>query len=98
MELLRRNSNGKADVIHACLGCPIVAIQQRLMDTASTSKDIYEYVGKEYICKDERIAELSLQPPAHGFFYSEDGGDRFHRNVGSHKIYTAPHPRRRHSS
>jgi hypothetical protein len=21
----------------------------------------------------------------------------FHRNVGSHKVYTAPHPRRRHS-
>jgi hypothetical protein len=33
-----------------------------------------------------------------GFFYPEDGGDTFLRNVGSHKIYTAPHPRRRHSS
>jgi hypothetical protein len=31
------------------------------------------------------------------FFYPEDG-DTFLRNVGSHKIYTAPHPRRRHSS
>jgi hypothetical protein len=35
----------------------------------------------------------SLQPPAHsgsscGFFYPEDGGDAFLRNVGSHKIYT----------
>jgi hypothetical protein len=28
---------------------------------------------------------------------SEDGGDTFLRNVGSNKIYTAPHPRRRHS-
>jgi hypothetical protein len=27
----------------------------------------------------------------------EDGGDIFLRNVGLHKIYTAPHPRRRHS-
>jgi hypothetical protein len=35
---------------------------------------------------------------ARGFFYPEDGGDTFLRNVGSHKIYTAPHPRRRHSS
>jgi hypothetical protein len=26
-----------------------------------------------------------------GFFYYEDGGDTFLRNVGSHKIYTAPH-------
>jgi hypothetical protein len=29
---------------------------------------------------------------------TEVGGDTFLRNVGSHKIYTAPHPRRRHSS
>jgi hypothetical protein len=28
-----------------------------------------------------------------GFLYLEDGGDAFLRNVGSHKIYTAPHPR-----
>jgi hypothetical protein len=35
---------------------------------------------------------------ASGFFYPEDGGDMFLRNVGSHKICTAPHPRRRHSS
>jgi hypothetical protein len=35
---------------------------------------------------------------ARRFFYPEDGGDTFLRNVGSHKIYTAPHPRRRHSS
>jgi hypothetical protein len=46
----------------------------------------------------------SLQPPtqrwflARGFFYPEDGGDTFLRNVCSHKIYTAPHLRRRHSS
>jgi hypothetical protein len=33
-----------------------------------------------------------------GFFYPEDGGDTYHRNVGSHKIYTAPYPRRQHSS
>jgi hypothetical protein len=35
---------------------------------------------------------------ARGFLYPEDRGDTFLRNVGSHKIYTAPHPRRRHSS
>jgi hypothetical protein len=34
----------------------------------------------------------------HGFFYPEYGGDTFLRNVSSHKIYTASHPRRRHSS
>jgi hypothetical protein len=32
------------------------------------------------------------------FFYPEDGGDTLLRNVGFHKIHTAPHPRRRHSS
>jgi hypothetical protein len=32
------------------------------------------------------------------FFYPEDGDDKFLRNVGSRKIYTAPHPRRRYSS
>jgi hypothetical protein len=32
------------------------------------------------------------------FVYPEDGGHEFLRNVGSHKIYTAPHPRRRASS
>jgi hypothetical protein len=32
-----------------------------------------------------------------GFFYPEDGGDTFFRNVGSYKTYAAPHPRGRHS-
>jgi hypothetical protein len=35
---------------------------------------------------------------ARWLFYSEDGGDNLVRNVASHKIYIAPHPRRRHSS
>jgi hypothetical protein len=34
---------------------------------------------------------------APGFFYPEDGGNMFLRNVCSHKIYTAPHARKRHS-
>jgi hypothetical protein len=34
---------------------------------------------------------------ARGFFYPEDGSHTFFRNVGSRKIYTAPHPKRRHS-
>jgi hypothetical protein len=33
-----------------------------------------------------------------GFLYPEDGGDIFLRNAGSHKKYTAPHPRNLHSS
>jgi hypothetical protein len=35
---------------------------------------------------------------ARGFFYPEDRGNTFLQNVGSHKNYTAPHPKRRHSS
>jgi hypothetical protein len=35
---------------------------------------------------------------APGFLNPEDGGDTLLRNVGIHKIYTAPHPRRRHYS
>jgi hypothetical protein len=34
---------------------------------------------------------------ARGFFYPEDG-DTFLQNIGSHKIFGAPHPRRRHST
>jgi hypothetical protein len=32
------------------------------------------------------------------YLEAENGGDTFLRNVGSHKIYTALHPRRRHFS
>jgi hypothetical protein len=39
--------------------------------------------------------ELAL---AGGCRMYEDGDNTFLRNVGSHKIYTAPHPGRRHSS
>jgi hypothetical protein len=35
---------------------------------------------------------------ARGFFYPEDGGDAFLRNVSVRKIYTTPHPRSRNSS
>jgi hypothetical protein len=34
---------------------------------------------------------------ARGLFYTEDGSDTFIRNVGSHKMYTATDPRKRHS-
>jgi hypothetical protein len=39
----------------------------------------------------ERSVEMGQQ-------VADDGGDTFFRNVGSHNIYTAPHPRRRRSS
>jgi hypothetical protein len=37
-------------------------------------------------------ATCSLWLLAHEFFYPEDGGDKFLRNVGLHKIYTASIP------
>jgi hypothetical protein len=48
-------------------------------------------------CVLQSAATWSRWFPARGFFYPEDGGDTLLRNVGSHKIYTVPHPRRRHS-
>jgi hypothetical protein len=36
--------------------------------------------------------------PRSRIIYPEDRGDTFLWNVGSHKIYMAPHTRRRHSS
>jgi hypothetical protein len=48
--------------------------------------------------KTQSAATCSRRFLAHGFLYPEDGGDTFLRNVGSHKIYIEPHPRRWHSS
>jgi hypothetical protein len=46
----------------------------------------------------EAAATCSHWYLARVFFYPEGGGDTFLQNIGSHKIYTVPHPRRRHSS
>jgi hypothetical protein len=48
--------------------------------------------------KNRRVRNQREQVAADGFFYPEDGSDTFFRNVGSHKIYTAPHPKRRNYS
>jgi hypothetical protein len=42
--------------------------------------------------------ECVIWKSAHRVFYLEDGGNTFLRNVGSYKMYKAPHPRRRHGS
>jgi hypothetical protein len=49
---------------------------------------------------EERIAAATCSRwfLAYGFFYREDRGDTFLRNVVSHKIYPATHSRRRHST
>jgi hypothetical protein len=52
---------------------------------------------KNTVCR-QSAATCSRWFLARGFFYPEDGGHAFLRNVSSHKIYTALHPRRRHSS
>jgi hypothetical protein len=60
-------------------------------------KTKYTMKGRLQDCYRQTAATFSRWFLVHGFFYPEDGGDTFLRNVGSHKIYTAPHPRRRHS-
>jgi hypothetical protein len=46
----------------------------------------------------QSVATYSRWFLARGFFYPEDRSDMFLRNVSSHKMYTAPHPRRQNSS
>jgi hypothetical protein len=48
--------------------------------------------------KTQSAATCSRWFLARGFLYPEDGSDTFLRNVGLQNIYTAPHPRTRHSS
>jgi hypothetical protein len=55
-------------------------------------------VSEEHIAPIFRVEKSRSEEPAWAGGYPEDGGDMFFRNVGSHKIFTAPHPRRRHSS
>jgi hypothetical protein len=46
----------------------------------------------------DRCLLLTLVSRSRIFFYSEVRGDTFLRNVGSHKLYTAPDPKKRYSS
>jgi hypothetical protein len=55
-------------------------------------------VSEEGIASIFRVEKSASEEPAWRDGYPEDGGDTFLRNVGSHKIYTEPHPRTRHSS
>jgi hypothetical protein len=71
---------------------------------------VWTYVSEERITFISRVENSASEEPAEqlaaahagsslaDFFYAEDGGDTFLRNVGSHRIYLAPHPRRRRSS
>jgi hypothetical protein len=52
------------------------------------------FATKSQYVRFETAATCSRWFLARGFFYPEDGGDMLLRNVGSHKIYTSPHPRR----
>jgi hypothetical protein len=52
---------------------------------------------KNSVFWDVIAATLSGWFLARGLSFPEDGGDTFLQNIGSHKIYRAPHPRRRHS-
>jgi hypothetical protein len=60
-------------------------------------------VSEEHIVSIFRVEKSASEEPvktpgsqgfvARGFFFPEDGDDKFLRNVGSHKIYTVPYPR-----
>jgi hypothetical protein len=67
--------------------------------TSVTMKNaVFWDVAPCIFCVNRRFGGTYLWFLARGFFYPEDEGDTFLRNVCSHKIYTAPHPRRLHSS
>jgi hypothetical protein len=54
---------------------------------------------KRHVRTKQNVATYSRWFLARGFFYLEDGGDTFLRNIGSiYKIYAGPHARRRHFS
>jgi hypothetical protein len=64
---------------------------------------VWTDVSEEHIAYIFRVEKSASEEPAWSCrqqtaSYPEDGGDTFPRNVGSYKIYTAPHPRRTHSS
>jgi hypothetical protein len=65
-----------------------------LWDVAQCRSCVNRRFGGTYL---RSAATSSRRFLALGFSYPEDGKDTFLQNVGSHKIYTAPHPRRRHS-
>jgi hypothetical protein len=62
--------------------------------TSISVKLKYSKIIKNAFFWDMAAATCSLWFLARGFFYPEDGGDTFLRNVGSHKKYTAPHSRK----
>jgi hypothetical protein len=60
---------------------------------------VWTNVSEELIASIFRVEKSANEEPvwAGGCRVTEDGGDMYLRNAGSHKIYTAPHPRRQHS-
>jgi hypothetical protein len=56
------------------------------------------YVAACFRLAAQSAANCSRRFLSRGCFYPEDVGNKFLRNVGSHKNYKAPHPRGRHSS
>jgi hypothetical protein len=59
---------------------------------------VRRWLQAEFSTGSSVCSHLLTLVPRSRILYPEDGGDTFLRNVGSHKIFTAPHPRRRHSS
>jgi hypothetical protein len=67
-------------------------------DVAPCSSCVNQRFGGTYLLhlQGRKIRnDLLTLVPRSWIFYSENRGHTFFRNVGSHKNYTAPHPRRR---
>jgi hypothetical protein len=84
-------------------GLPTWSLQTLLLSSLLISPVAYSPSLCSYIAECFQLvarfpATYSCWFLSRGFFYPEDESDTFIRNVGSHKIYTAPHPRRRYSS
>jgi hypothetical protein len=67
------------------------------LQTESPVENTQLYKNREEGSVVQSAATCSRWFLARGFFYHENGGDKFLRNVGSYKIYTAQQLRRRHS-
>jgi hypothetical protein len=59
---------------------------------------VWTDVSEERIASIFRVEKSASEEQEWEGSYTEDGGDTFLQNVCSHKDYTTPHPRRRHSS
>jgi hypothetical protein len=81
---------GRVDLVWTDVSEERIASISRVENSVSEEPAWADWAQSEAICSKWFLAL--------GFFYIENGGDMLLRNFSSHKISTAPHPRRRRSS